>query len=91
MIDPVQLVVKTAANYIAYKAVRQSVDYFWDKEKEDNQRYKAVQCVFCLNVWANALTSCPHCKCPIVKKLYRDFEYHKDESAITIDNNLTMR
>lgn len=91
MIDPVGLLVKTAANYIAYKAVRNSVDYFWDKDKNDNQVYKAVQCVFCLNVWANAVVKCPHCKCPKLKRLYRDYEYRKDENDMTIDNTLTMR
>lgn len=91
MIDPIGLIVKTGANYIAYKAVRGSVDYVWDRRKNDNYIFKHVECAFCWKVWTNAPEQCPHCKCRVLKKLYKDFEYKKDENEMMVDNNLTMR
>ena len=91
MIDPISLIVKTGANYIAYKAVRGSVDYVWDKRKDDAYTFKHVQCSFCLKIWTNCPEQCPHCNSKVLKKLYKDYDYKKEENGMMVDNNLTMR
>ena len=90
MIDPVSLLAKTAANYIAYKTVRGSVDFIWDKRKNDNQVFRNVECAFCLKVWSNSPERCPHCRCKNLKKLYKNYEFKKDENEMLVDSNLTM-
>jgi hypothetical protein len=93
MINPVEMVLKTAINYIAFKGVKSGVDYVWDKEREQYQNVRAAQCCFCMNIWANNPTNCPHCNCRILKKLFREFDYFKkqeDESHFNLNPNLTM-
>ena len=91
IIDPVQLLVKTAANYIAFKAVKAGVDGIWNDSSDKDQYSKAAECVFCLNVWSNNPSRCPHCGCKHLKKRFRDYEYKpKDPNAFQVDANLTM-
>jgi hypothetical protein len=92
IIDPVQLLIKTAANYIAFKTVKSTVDYCSNGSVSFYQSAKAVECVFCLNVWSDAPKSCPHCNCKVMKKLYRDYDYRKDENQniLEIDSHLTI-
>lgn len=91
MIDPVQLLLKTAANYIAFKAVKTSVDYSWNRRQQSDQYYKAVECTICLQIWRNHPEECPHCGNTDLIKLYRDFEYKNEEDGFEIDTNLTAR
>jgi hypothetical protein len=89
----VQLLIKTAANYIAFKTVKTTVDYTVNRGDSVDQYRKAVECAVCMNVWSNSPAFCPHCNCTVLKKLYRDYEYKRDESnsPFDIDSNLTMR
>lgn len=91
MIDPTQLLIKTAANYIAFKAVKAGVDGVWNSDTQRDQYSKAAECIFCLSVWANNPERCPHCGCRVLKKLFRDYEYKaKDPNAFHVDANLTI-
>ena len=93
MINPVQLLIKTAANYVAFKTVKGSIDYCTDRPQSINQTSKAVECVVCMNVWSNSPTVCPHCNCNVLKKLYRDYDYRReeDESGFEVDHSLTIK
>lgn len=92
IVDPIQLLIKTTANYIAFKSVKTGVDYVVNRGDSVSQYSKAVECAVCMNVWSNAPASCPHCNCTVLKKLYRDYEYkHEEDDKFEIDTNLTMR
>ena len=93
MVNPAQLLIKTAANYIAFKTVKTGVDYCTNRPESINQFVKAVECAVCMNVWSGSPTSCPHCNCSVLKKLYRDYEYRRDEdeNGFEVDSNLTIK
>lgn len=91
MIDPVSLLIKTAANYVAFKSVKTSIDLVWDRDTELNTQLKNSQCQFCLKVWSYNPPYCPHCYCTVMKKLFRDYDYKKEEpSAFQVDSSLKM-
>lgn len=90
MINPLEILLKTATNYVAFKTVKGSVDNLCDQSSSEHQAIKAVQCNFCWNIWGNSPDVCPHCKCPSLKKLYRDFDYRKNDDQFNIDSALTM-
>lgn len=91
MIDPVQLLVKTAANYIAFKTVKSSVDYVWNRKQNTDSIYKSVECLICLQVWVGSPDECPHCKVASLRKLYRDYEYKDDNDGFHVNSNLTVK
>ena len=93
MIDPIQLLIKTTANYIAFKTVKTSVDYCTNRPENINQFLKAAECPVCMNVWSNCPSTCPHCNYSVLKKLYRDYEYRKEEDGMDfeINSSLTVR
>jgi len=91
MINPTQLLVKTAANYIAFKAVKTTVDGTWNRKAHKFQYQKASECQLCLSVWSNDPPECLNCGCKAMKKLYRDYEFKKyDENGLEVDSNLTL-
>jgi hypothetical protein len=92
MIDPTQLLIKTAANYIAFKTVKSTIDFYTNGSESIYQSAKAVECVVCLNVWSNSPEFCHHCNCKVLKKLYRDYDYRKedDENGFEINSGLTI-
>ena len=93
MVDPTQLLIKTAANYIAFKTVKTGVDYCTNRSENINQFVKAVECPVCINIWSNCPSTCPHCNCSVLKKLYRDYEYRKneDETGFEINSGLMIK
>jgi hypothetical protein len=90
MIDPTALLIKTAANYIAFKSVKTTVDYVWNRQNNSDQFFKTSECVICLQVWKNQPEVCPFCKSPVLLKLYREYERYQ-EDGFEIDSNLTAR
>lgn len=92
-VDPVQVFIKTATNYVAFKSVKTGVDYAFSKGSKDYQELKAAECQFCLKVWSDSPERCHHCHCKVMKKLYREYDYRRQDesSAFEIDNNLTMK
>lgn len=92
MINLTQVLIKTAVNYIAFKTVKSTVDYATSNQDKVDQYSRAVECQFCLSVWANHPSRCPSCSCPILKKLYRDYDYKKymEENGFEIDTSLTL-
>lgn len=93
MIDPFSVLVKTAINYVAFKSVKSSVDYFSGGSTNSlYQSAKAAKCVLCLNIWSNAPESCPHCGCKVFKKLYREYDYKKEDgqNGFEINSHLTI-
>lgn len=91
MIDPVALLVKTTANYVAFKAVKSTVDYVWNRQYTTDQFYKVVECNLCFQLWINNPETCPHCGVATLSKLFRDYEFKNEEDGFNIDNNLTIR
>jgi hypothetical protein len=91
-LDPTQILVKTAANYIAFKVVKSTVDNGWNHVSTTDQYSKAVECQFCKNVFANSPLECPDCGCFVMKKLYREYDTYKktDENGFEIDTNLAL-
>lgn len=91
IVDPVQLLIKTAANYIAFKAVKSGVDSVWSNSSVTDQSQKAAECTRCWLVWANNPSKCPGCGYGNMKKLFRDYDqYKRDPNDFNIDTNLTM-
>ncbi len=92
IVDPVTLLVKTAANYVAFKSVKSTVDYCTNRPESKFQSLKAAECVICMNVWTNSPQECPHCKSTVLKKLYRDYDYkrHEEDNNFSVDSNLTV-
>jgi hypothetical protein len=91
IIDPIQLLVKTAANYIAFKMVKNGVDSILNDDSNEMFNCKAAKCMFCKNVWTDSPEECPHCGCIYFKKLYKEYDFRKEEDGFSIDSNLTMR
>jgi predicted metal-binding protein len=91
MIDPTGLLIKTAANYIAFKTVKQSVDYVWNRKSTTDQLYKVVECPICLQVWRDQPEKCPFCSSTVLMKLYRDYDSRYEEDGFEIDTNLTVK
>lgn len=91
MVDPVQLLVKTAANYIVFKVVKGTVDTTWNGKTHHYQYAKAGECQYCLGVWSNNPQECPRCGCTVIKKLFRDYDFKKhDENGLEIDSSLML-
>lgn len=93
MIDPVSLLIKTTANYVAFKTVKSSVDYVGNRNGSILQQRKAVECPVCLYIWSNNPTQCPHCNYSVLKKLHRDYESRWAEEhndGFEVNSNLTM-
>ncbi len=93
IVSPAQLLIKTAANYLAFKSVKSGVDYCTNRTDSNDHFLKAVECVVCLNVWSSSPASCPHCDCTVLRKLYRDYDNKKIEEDpwLEIDSNLTIK
>lgn len=94
MIDPVSLLIKTTANYVAFKTVKSSVDYVSNRGGSILQQRKAVECPVCLSVWSDNPTHCLHCNYSVLKKLHRDYESRwgeEDSDGFEIDSSLTIR
>lgn len=90
MIDPAQLLIKTAANYISFKIVKGSIDYVWNREQNIDQTFKTVECPICLHVWRGAPDKCPFCSSSVINKLYKEWERYEDD-GFGLDNNLTVK
>lgn len=92
MIDPINLLVKTAANYVAFKSVKSTVDYCTGRPESKHQFLKASECVICMNVWSNSPAICPHCQSTVFKKLYRDYDHrrYEEENLFNVDSNLMV-
>ena len=92
MIDPINLLVKTAANYIAFKSVKSTVDYCGGRTESKFQFLKAAECVICMNVWSNSPVVCPHCESTVFRKMYREYDHKKfdETNGFTVDSNLTI-
>ena len=92
MIDPLGIIMKTAINYVSFKAIKTGVDNVSAGDKDSYQYLRAAQCVFCLKIWSESPEVCPHCYCKVMKKLYKDYDFRRrDDEFLEVDNSLTMR